>query len=245
MNKNILSIAVLIALTMLMPKVLANNCTPNYVCGEWTECKDGFTMRICSDTECGRKDITERSFCSGLKCTPQIECGEWGPCTYEGKADNLIKGEIKFGGYRTRVCDDINDCIPRFIQEGYCEDSYKLQLSPAKECGQNILVAKDPSSKYTIAKINLDRWKAGKFDLVFVQGERKYCPSCYNAIKDDDENGIDCGGDCKPCKKERRYLIHLAILFFWAGSLVFTFLSFRQFLLLKKSEAISEQKWTT
>ena len=229
-----LSVFIIIA----APFVLAQDCVPNYICNEWSECKDGFTTRTCTDAECGGRDITERSFCSGSRCTPQIECGEWSACIYEGKADNLIRGEITFGGHRTRLCDDVNDCIPRFIQEGACEDSYKLLLSPVRECGQNLLVAKDPLSEYTIAKIDLDRWKAGKFDLAFVQGDRKYCPSCYNAVRDENEEGIDCGGDCEPCKTERRYLLYLAILSLWAGSFIFTFLSFRQFLILRKPEEV-------
>jgi hypothetical protein len=240
MNKQliVLSIALFLIFEFMHFGSAEEECFPNYVCQEWTECQDGFKTRTCVDTACGNRDVIERSFCTSARCTPRVECGSWSECTYTEKTDNLIKGKIGFGGYRTRVCDDLNDCIPRFIQEGPCEDSYKLQLSPIEECDQSLLAVIDPVSDRKIAKINLERWKEGKFDLAFVQGEQQYCPSCYNAVKDSNEDGVDCGGSCKPCGIERPYLLPVMITLLWICSLVFTFLSFHQYFQLKKPQSI-------
>lgn len=238
MNKVFLLLLISIFIIGISTTVDAEDeeCFPSYECGDWTPCENGFKTRACKDTNCGNRDIVERGFCSSPKCTPQIECGEWGPCTYTEKTDSLIMGEVNFGGYRTRLCDDLNDCIPRYYQEGPCEDSYQLKLSPIEECGQNLLAVIDPSSDRKIAKINLDRWKQGKFDLSFVQGEKTYCPSCYNAVKDENEEKIDCGGPCKECGDDRIYLLPVAITFLWISSVTFIFLSFRQIVQLKREQ---------
>ncbi len=36
-------------------------------------------------------------------------------------------------------------------------------------------------------------------DLDFNPEKERYCPWCYNNIKDYDETGVDCGGSCPPC----------------------------------------------
>ena len=239
MSKTLISLtAIFIFLVVLPSFAAAEDCFPDYQCAPWTDCQDGFKTRICIDIACGNRDVTERSFCTTAKCTPKVECGDWGQCTYTEKTDDLIKGKVSFGGYRTRVCDDVNDCIPRYLDTGPCKDSFQLQLSPIEECDQSLLAVIDTASNRKIAKINLERWKEGKFDLSFVQGEREYCPSCFNAVKDENEDGIDCGGNCKPCETERRYISYIAMTFLWLGSAIFVFLSFRQYLQLKNPQSI-------
>lgn len=213
----------------------AEKCISEYRCSEWSECQDGFRTRTCSDANCGKRDILERSFCENAECTPDIQCDDWGQCTYTEKTDSLIKGKVSFGGYRSRVCRDANHCVPSFIQEGSCEDSYALQLSPIEECNEKFLAVIDPSSDRKIAKINLDSFRQNRLDLSFTQGEVQYCPSCFNAIKDTNEEGVDCGGSCKPCKTETKVLYAIALIFLWSGSLLFAFLSIREAVSLKKS----------
>ncbi|MBS3077735.1 hypothetical protein J4233_05720 [Candidatus Pacearchaeota archaeon] len=242
-NKLIFLSIALFLLIGFSSSALAEECFPNYQCAPWSECQDGFRTRTCSDINCGSKDTVERSFCTNEKCTPKIECGDWGSCTYTEKTDDFIKGNISFEGYRTRVCDDVNNCIPKYMQEGQCEDSFKLRLSPIEQCGQNLLAVIDPLSDKKVARINLDRWEEGKFDLAFVQGEQKYCPSCYNAVKDENENGVDCGGSCKPCRTERQYIFYIVTTFLWLGSLAFIFLSFRQYSRLKKPQSQSQPQF--
>ncbi|MFH1290873.1 MAG: hypothetical protein ABIH92_05725, partial [Nanoarchaeota archaeon] len=214
------------------------DCFPSYECSSWGECEDGLQSRTCVDKACGKRDIIERSFCENAGCRPKIECGEWGPCTYTEKTDDLIQGKVSFGGYRSRVCKDSNNCVDGFIQEGNCVESYNLEFSTVEECNEDFLAVIDPNSERRIAKINLNSWKFNKLDLAFVQGDLQYCPSCYNTIQDDNEEGLDCGNSCKPCKKEQRFLLTAGIILLWSLSVLFSFLSIREAILFKRGKTI-------
>lgn len=209
----------------------AIKCFPEYVCGDWSECEDGIKNRVCEDRKCGRRSITERDFCDiELQgCTPKIKCTEWSQCVYTDKVENLLAGKISFGGYKDRLCVDENRCSDSFIEEGICEESYDLQLSETEVCGEKFLVASDSLSNKEVAKINLESWKNKKLDIVFTQGETAYCPSCFNGAKDPNEDEIDCGGDCKACKKNRTFPIFLIVSSLWILSLVFATLSVKEF----------------
>jgi hypothetical protein len=233
-KKILLSITSLILLASFVGAV--ENCFPNYVCQPWSECEDGLQTRICVDQKCGNRDIIERDFCDNPGCKPKLECGSWSGCLYTEKTDDLINGKVSFGGYRTRVCEDKNGCVESFIQEGTCTEDYTLELSPVVECGQDILAVRDPAANREIAKINLNSWEYNKLDLSFVQGSSKYCPSCFNAQQDENEDGIDCGGPCKACKKESRILINSVILILWLGSALFTLLFIREITILRSGK---------
>ncbi|MCA9485951.1 MAG: hypothetical protein KC506_03850 [Nanoarchaeota archaeon] len=229
----------LIFLTIILASSIvtsAENCFPEYTCEPWSQCKDGLQTRVCKDQKCGNRDIIERDFCEKPGCKPDLECGAWSQCFYTEKTNDLINGKVSFGGYRNRVCYDNNDCVDSFIQEGTCEEDYALLLAPVEECGQTILSVSDPNSKREVAKINLESWEYNRLDLSFVQGDSDYCPSCYNAKQDAGETGIDCGGDCKACKKESRALINSVMFFLWACSALFTFLFVREISLIKSGK---------
>jgi len=248
MNKKInLSIVTFFLLVLLFHSVLAEDqgeegvCISNYECGPWSGCVDSLQSRTCTDTACSQDDITERTFCEtpGERCTPKIECDSWSICEYTGRIDKIFEGKIGFGGAQSRVCRDANKCgISSFYQYRQCSDEFELKLSPGRECDQNILRVIDPGSDQTIAKINLDRWEQNKLDLSFVQGERQYCPSCYDTTQNNDEEGIDCGGSCRSCRHETTILRYLTIMFLWSGSAVFTALSLRNYIALRKLPAI-------
>ncbi|MBU0467283.1 MAG: hypothetical protein KJ718_00610 [Nanoarchaeota archaeon] len=216
----------------------AADCFPQYECTSWSACEDGLQSRTCEDKKCGRREIVERSFCDKPGCKPKLECDKWGPCIYTEKTDSFIKGKVSFGGYRNRVCEDANSCVERFIQEGTCKESYNLELTEITECNENFLAVIDPTSQRKIARINLDSWKLKKLDLSFVQGEKEYCPSCYNVVKDSGEEKIDCGGDCRPCKKEQMFLLLISIISLWSLSALFSFLSIREVFLFKRKKTI-------
>lgn len=218
----------------------SEECFPEYVCGAWSDCEDGMHTRSCEDILCGRRDILERDFCDNPSCTPRVECGAWSECFYTDKASDLISGEVSFGGYRTRVCEDKNGCVKSFIQEGACEESYELMLSPVTECDMDFLAVIDPTSEREIAKIDLQSWKDRRLDLSFVQGKSQYCPSCYNTVRDGNEEGVDCGGDCKPCRKENRFLLPLTILLLWIGSTAFSVLSVKEVISYRKLNGSGE-----
>jgi hypothetical protein len=188
--------------------VSAQECFPQYICSDWSKCDDGLQTRTCTDSKCGRRDLVERQFCIP-GCTPEITCDSWSQCAYTDKTQDIFEGKFQFGGYRSRFCYDQNGCVESFTEEGICGDSTDLDLVVVKECGVKYLAALDPASKRPIAKIDLESWKEEKFDLVFTQQSEGFCPSCYNGIKDLDEQELDCGGPCKPCSNAKTFPIKL------------------------------------
>ena len=203
------------------------SCFPNYVCEDWEECFGGIKARTCHDLACNRKEIIERQFCEGKlnNCVTDIKCEDWGTCIYTEKIEEIIKGKITFGGYQTRNCVDYNECTDNFVEEKSCGESYDLDVRVVEICGRNFLVATDLSSTREVAKIDVDSWKSKKLDILFSTVETKYCPTCYNGQKDQNEEEIDCGGDCKTCKKENQTPINLIKIVLWSFSLMFFVLS--------------------
>jgi hypothetical protein len=217
---------VFLGLILLSSLVGAADCSSNYVCKEWGKCLGGYQERICEDSACGMKDITERQFCGENEgCAPKIECLPWNECVYTEKINNFLQGEIKFGGYKTRTCSDASGCIETFVEESSCEEKYDLTVEKMQECGTNYLVVSDPSSKKVLAKIDLDSWKSKRLDILFSD-RRSSCGGCFNAVKDGDEEGVDCGGSCaKECKTQTEFPVEIVsfsswILFFVFGTLI-------------------------
>jgi len=137
---------------------------------------------------------------TSLSCTPQIVCGEWSQCSYTGKTEDVINGRIDFTGIRERSCKDVNNCIEGFVEETTCKESFQLEFTKITECDEEYLLARNPITKSIIAKINLDSWDERNLDIIFTQSQTRYCSSCYNGLEDNNEEGLDCGGDCKPCQ---------------------------------------------
>ncbi|MBI2452279.1 hypothetical protein HYV50_04365 [Candidatus Pacearchaeota archaeon] len=220
----------IILFVLFLAIVNAQECFPDYECGEWGACIDGLQTRTCIDKRCNQRNLLERRFCDTIACTPKIECREWSECTYTQKVNDFLRGEIKFGGYRNRLCIDKNKCVESFSEEGTCEESFPLELTKRIECGQEFLIATDTVQKRQVAKINLDSWKSKRLDLLFTIGSGRtlHCPSCYNVFKDDDETRVDCGGPCKPCKEEKYFPIIPITIISWFLAAIFTFLSIKE-----------------
>ncbi len=207
MERRILITLVFIITLALLPTLKAEECFPMYLCGNWTECSEGLQARECTDIHCNRQKLIERRFCGDARnCRPQIECSDWSQCVYTEKTTDIIGGKIIFGGYSVRECADINNCVDSFTEEDICKDTTTLEIKKIEECGIEYLVAKDPSTQRTLVKVALENLKDQRLDITFTQGETKYCSACYNTIKDIEEQAIDCGGPCKPCRKESFHL---------------------------------------
>ncbi|MBI5804282.1 hypothetical protein HY450_03495 [Candidatus Pacearchaeota archaeon] len=210
---------------------LSVECFPEYKCGSWSECSDGLRSRTCEDMKCNRRNIIERDFCSWElnDCIPKLECGRWSECQYTEQINNVFQGEIKFGGYKTRACNDSNKCIKdTFIEEENCDESFELEINRRIECDEEFIVAIDKLSGREVAKISVDSWERKNLNVLFTQDKNPYCLSCYNGIKDEDEEGIDCGIDCKECKVEKKFPITALIISFWIVSALFSYLSIKE-----------------
>jgi hypothetical protein len=208
-----------------------STCFPDYACSDWGGCIDGLESRICEDLECGRREIVERKFCTTSDCTPQVECLRWSQCIYTERIDNLLKGEIGFGGYQNRICRDSTGCVDSFVEEKPCEDFFPVELGKVEECNEEFLVAVDPGSDRVIAKISVRDWESEeKLNIIFTQGDTLYCPSCYNGELDPDEESIDCGPNCKECAKQPVFPQTSAIIAAWLLAGLFSLLAIREIL---------------
>ena len=62
----------------------------------------------------------------------------------------------------------------------------------------------------------------------------EYCPWCYNNAKDYDEEGVDCGGSCRPCAqveipvKVKNWLANLTAAGIVVAGMVLIYYLFRQ-----------------
>jgi len=222
-------------LFLLIKNADAQECFPDYKCGEWKACIEGLQSRTCTDIKCNGKDIIDRKFCEELNCKPRIQCSEWSGCFYTDKIEDIFGGKIKFGGYKSRTCVDSTGCVDSFSEEGLCEETFDLDIKKVSYCGLDYMVAIDPLSKKEIVRINLESWKKKRLDLSFSSGDLKYCPSCYNGAKDNNETDIDCGGDCRVCKGESKFSPFILIILFWGVSLIFSILLTRELILIKKN----------
>ncbi len=178
-----------------------STCISNYACLEWEQCSNNFQKRVCNDTVCGKEEKIERRPCSNT-CPSNYACLEWEQCNYMGKTEDIMKGELKFSGIQHRTCTDTNKCVKSYIEDKECNEIEKVNFALNNECGNEVLVAMSSQSNEPVTKIDLESWKSRRLDISFVQGKSLYCSSCFNGVKDANEEGVDCGGQCKKCEQE-------------------------------------------
>lgn len=208
----------------LSGRVTEGSCSPRYECDDWSSCVDGIQSRICKDVKCNSEKIIERKLCN-QNCKPDIKCDDWSGCIYLEEFDDIAKNEISFLGYRERVCSDVNGCMVGFNEFEECKDSYYVKFSLKEVCGKNYVIGVDDLGK-AVTFIEANIWKdSNKLIISFDQSERKYCPSCYNGLRDSDEEGVDCGGNCKVCVKEQGGTFNFIYMGVW-GIFIISFISF-------------------
>ncbi|HVY01811.1 MAG TPA: hypothetical protein VHA12_03545 [Candidatus Nanoarchaeia archaeon] len=179
-------------------------CTPNYVCNSWGNCEKGIQTRNCTEIACGLPSNIERRLCTSAEdeCKVKYQCSLWSQCSYLDKTEDILNSNIRFKGFSERACTDINNCADNFVEQKACEDSFKVKFVKIEQCGVPFLLALDENSNREVSEVNLNAWKQRRLDISFIQSNFTYCPSCYNSVQDNDEEGIDCGGSCKACVKE-------------------------------------------
>jgi len=196
---------ILVGLIVFSPSSIANEhgenasadvnvvgCFAEYKCGAWGECVDLFQTRVCEDKECDMRDIVERRLCEEIAdCRPDLVCEDWSSCIYTDNVDNIISGEVKFGGSRNRLCVDLNGCVKNFVQESVCEEEFNFQFIRIKECNEEFLIATNIETGAQVVKISIDAWKEQRLNIVTSQSKTVYCSTCYNGVKDDNEERID------------------------------------------------------
>src|SRR3989344_8675113 len=169
-------------------------------------------------------------------CVPKIECDEFSECDYLGEFGNVIKGEIIYKSFRERKCADLNYCIRDFIERESCAEG-GLELDVKTDNGSRVITGLSNGKPVVIIKLGKTGEKS--LDIIFVQDYTKYQESCYNGVLDGNEEKIDCGRDCKECRKDNAVFIYFIITLLWIFFVVLLFLLF--FLLWQKKKTLKNK----
>ena len=213
-------------------------CVPEYNCTPWTDCVQDISTRKCVDLHECNNNIDrpiEAVVCESLlnvslspnDCIPNIQCDGWEECKYSDETGAVLRGAVRFYGLKKRYCRDLNACVQNYLDITPCESFVSLrfvseaQLSPGEEsCEKDLLTLYLKDKDVPVSSIDLDSWEKGKLDTKFIQSHVNYCSYCFDAVKNFNEEGIDCGGNCKQCVPEKEEPIGLILIILLASIIV-------------------------
>jgi len=160
-------------------------------CPSGESCSSGRCVgdRIAEDIETPKRD----------DCDSDFECGEWSECDLDYNIFNLIS-EKDVKGIQTRTCKDKNKCVQDYIDSKLCSLKEEIVVEKTLWCNQEYIDIKSISGN-VIARLRKTEGDYLNVNLNLI-GEG-YCAYCYDSIQNYDEEGVDCGGSCKPCLESR------------------------------------------
>ncbi len=184
-------------------------CAPDVSCS-WSSCSSNISIGNCVDAKGCAGDYSLNVSCAVEGCKPKYNCREWGACEYGQNAGDVLAGDIKYLGVKSRECKDISGCSVGYTDKQSCSSDFEIKTNKEEICGGEYLVSSSIESEKPVSTINIESWKADKLDVGFVQNDVLFCSTCYNGIRDADEIGVDCGGSCKECASDRTNFIDYA-----------------------------------
>ncbi|GEM_PF-4392284 len=207
----------------IQPVSAEEGCFPQYECGNWSECNnDSIQTRVCTDKRCNKKDIVERKFCNIPNCKPAIACSNWSSCNYQRKMSDVLRERLVFEGYQERECVDLGGCAEEWTETRSCSLSFPVEIKKTKWCFQDYVEIFDLNSKRLVGRITesgIDKdLGAKRVDILFLTSdEDAYCDYCFDGVRNYDETGIDCGGNCPECIEKAYFSdwLSLAIATSW------------------------------
>ncbi|MBM3234293.1 hypothetical protein FJZ19_04340 [Candidatus Pacearchaeota archaeon] len=174
-------------------------CKEDWRC-EWSECINGYTTPKCKDMNgCGTYYFKPGQLGCIIKsekeCIPEIVCDDWSECKVNYNLNELVKGIENVKGIHSRKCMDVKRCIYTITETGECSLNTDIYAKKIEWCGKSYLGIFDKLNNELLAKVDYTK---NQFNINLRQN-KEYCEHCYNYIKDEDEEKVDCGGSCKPC----------------------------------------------
>lgn len=207
---------------------LNETCTQNWQCSSWSACNNGLSTRICNDlNNCGDNSLKPAESMSCFvgpqnqtdnqtiipdevlrnrldNCTPEVVCGEYGECKYSASVNDLFGGVVRSTGTQARECVDSEKCISTYFEERMCNLEIAVDfIKNVDPCDSNkqIITVVKKGTKDPVAQIDaLSLLESDILNVRFLQNATVYCAECYNGIKDNNEEDIDCGGSCRACR---------------------------------------------
>ncbi len=230
-------------------------CVPDWSCSEWGGCKDGISRRSCDDKndchnildkpgealycsvsvrgkigEIEGEDDDEQAGSGGIIerssiCIPRIICEAFEECSYSDEVDDVLIGNVRLYGLRKRICKDLNKCINDYGESIPCQSYVEISSDKEVVCDRDMITLyKDGSN---VGYIETDNLKMNRLNSIFVQNRLEECNFCYNGIKDDNEEGVDCGENCKKCETDVLDFIFLKFGLFIVTGFISVLLVFR------------------
>jgi len=133
-----------------------------------------------------------------------LVCGNWSECIVDYNLEDILDNNLALKGKQTRLCVDKNNFNPDRLENQECDKKYLF--TTVKRC--NYLEVY--SNQTLVARLgSLDQKISSSADELNVQitiNDKDYAPSCYNGVKDSDEDEIDCvykeKGCCQTCEEK-------------------------------------------
>lgn len=233
---------ILVFVFLFLINFVSADCFPEYKCGEWGECVEDLTTRICKDIKCDAEDITERKFCGSAECEPDIFCEEWSNCNYFDKTSDIINEKVIFEGVKERVCTDSAKCIDSFVEKEGCSLSVPVKIRRTEWCGEQLVEILDEVGNVVGRIKQKEVIKTfRRVDISLVEKNLPtYCSYCFDGEKNYDEENVDCGGESCPVCIERIEFFdwaYFASFFSWG---IFVLLSLVGLIIVSRNEGFSE-----
>jgi hypothetical protein len=202
--------------------VIETACVENWTCSVWSFCENDaeFSMPSeCVDLNgCG----TNFFYPEKRRCTCQISwnCGEWSECRIDYEINDLIDNVQTVKGRQTRECFDSRNCAETNKTEYYaCDVNVSIDARVTEWCEEEFVELYVKENNQLVSRVKkMEVENLSRFDISFITTEFSgYCGYCENGIKDEDEEGVDCGGpNCDSCH-DRKFFDWLfwLILLLW------------------------------
>ena len=120
---------------------------------------------------------------------------------------NLAENTINIFGRQTRVCKNINDKLLSELETRRCSLEIPVDLRSVDWCNSSAIEIYNKETNQFIGRLTeSDSGEEHAVNINFaISNFTGYCDSCYNGIKDGDEEKLDCGGKCLPCTSINRF----------------------------------------
>ncbi len=161
------------------------------------------------------KSVRDIQKLSDVECESSIEVQK---CVVDSASRDVFNDEINIKRITKiihRECDSID------FKEIKCSDVNPVIVKKS-DVEDEVLEIYDSESNLVANVIFEDSY----LDIEFLQSPESYEETCHNGIKDVDEEGVDCGGNCsKGCKDKSRFFIWILLAFLVLVVIYFVFRS--------------------
>jgi len=201
----------------------SGQCIEDWKC-EWSGCEGGFSTPYCIDrNDCETTYSLPKKIACSFEgdCSPDVQCADWSKCEVDYNFVGLTNGRAgEFDGVKHRICRDVNSCLLPVEEVEKCAVGVDIYTQKVEKCGKKFVVVYNTLDDELVARMEEGGEDAPHLNIYFDEGDTFECDYCSNGVMDEDETGVDCGGDCGVCEDgghaEKSWLSRLRD---WVGDL--------------------------